>query len=82
MRKTLLMLAVLATLPALAIEQPVIDLTQTESKAQSKLYDAELIEVHTMRDGQCFRFDAISIFDQDKTKPLHGRICGDKITFD
>lgn len=82
MKKTLLMLAVMATFPALAIEQPVIDLAQTESKAQSKLYDAELIEVHTMPDGDCFRFDAISIFDQDKTKPLFGKICGDQITFD
>jgi len=76
------MLAVLATLPALAIEQPVIDLTQTESKAQSKLYDVELIEVHTMPDGDCFRFDALSIFDQDKLHPLHGKICGDVITFE
>lgn len=82
MRKTLLMLAVMATFPALAIEQPIIKPAQSESLAQSKLYDAELIEVHTMPDGECFRFDAISIFDQDKIKPLYGRICGDKITFD
>lgn len=72
----------LAVFPVIALEQLAINLEQSESKAQSKLYDAELTEVHTMRDGQCFRFDAISIFDRDKINPLHGRICGDKITFE
>lgn len=82
MRYSLLLLAVIATLPAFAYQQPVIELAQSESKAQSKLYDAELTDVHTSRDGLCFKFDGFSIFDKDKSNLLRGKICGDQIKFD
>lgn len=84
MKKLLLVLALsmLTVFPVIALEQFEIHLEQSESKAQSKLYDAELVEVHTLRDGACFRFDALSIFDKEKLHPLHGKICGDVITFD
>ena len=81
MKYSIILFAVVAALPVFAYQAPVIELAQSESKAQSKLYDAELTEVHTMRDGMCFRFDALSIFDKEKLKPLHGKICGDKILF-
>jgi hypothetical protein len=83
MKKLTLALALIfPTIEAMATTKPVYEIAQTEAKAQSKLYDAELTEVHTKRDGMCFKFDALSIFDKDKVNPLHGRICGDKITLE
>lgn len=83
MKKLTLALALIfPTIAAMAINKPVYEMTQTEAKAQSKLYDAEFVEVHTKRDGTCFKFDALSIFDKERTKHIHGKICGDKITLD